>query len=173
MAKKKTTAKRLTDEEIQKFKALLLAKRSEILGDVSTIEKETLQKTRSDLSNMPIHMADVGSDNFEQEFTLELLDSERKVLAEINDALKRIEEGTYGICEGTGKPIERSRLEAIPWARYSIEYADQIEKGTGRRGEAFRGPISTFPVGEEEEETDEHEEFEEPSEDTKDHQENM
>ena len=145
MAKKKSTAKRLTAEEIQKFKALLLAKRKEILGDVSTIEKETLHKSRSDLSNMPIHMADVGSDNFEQEFTLELLDSERKVLVEIEDALKRIEEGTYGICEGTGKPIERERLEAIPWARYSVEYANQMEKGLGRRGEPLKGRHFRIP----------------------------
>jgi DnaK suppressor protein len=172
MARKKTkTTKRLTPEEIQEFKALLLAKRSEILGDVSTIEKETLQKPRSDLSNMPIHMADVGSDNFEQEFTLELLDSERKVLVEINDALKRIEEGTYGICEGTGKPIERGRLEAIPWARYSVEYANQKEKGIGKKGEVSKVPSSGFPQGEEEE-PEEQEEFEEPSDDTKDRQEN-
>ncbi len=166
MAKKKTTTKRLTPEEIQEFKALLLAKRNEILGDVSTIERETLQKPRSDLSNMPIHMADVGSDNYEQEFTLELLDSERKVLTEINDALKRIEEGTYGICEGTGKPIERSRLEAIPWARYSIEYANQQEKGAGRKGEISKGAASGFEGGEEGE-PEEQEELEEPSEDTK------
>jgi len=164
MAKKKTT-KRLTAEEIQEFKTLLLAKRKEILGDVSTIEKESLQKSRSDLSNMPIHMADVGSDNFEQEFTLELLDGERKVLVEIEDALKRIEEGTYGICEGTDKPIERSRLEAIPWARYSVEYANQKEKGLGKGGTAG------LPAGEGEE-PEEQEEFEEPADDTKDQQEN-
>jgi len=170
MAKKKTT-KRLTAEEIQEFKALLLAKRKEILGDVSTIEKESLQKSRSDLSNMPIHMADVGSDNFEQEFTLELLDSERKVLVEIEDALKRVEEGTYSICEGTGKPIERSRLEAIPWARYSVEYANQKEKGVGKGGETFKGAAAGFPAGEGEG-PEEQEELEEPADDTKDQQEN-
>ena len=169
MAKKKT-AKKLTSEEILEFKALLLAKRKEILGDVSTIEKETLQKPRSDLSNMPIHMADVGSDNYEQEFTLELLDSERKVITEIDDALKRIEEGTYGICEGTGKPIERERLEAIPWARYSVEYANQREKGAGRKGESFKGAAAGFPSGEEPEGE---EESEEPADDTKDQSEGM
>jgi RNA polymerase-binding protein DksA len=169
MAKKKT-AKKLTSEEIQEFKALLLAKRKEILGDVSTIEKETLQKPRSDLSNMPIHMADVGSDNYEQEFTLELLDSERKVLVEIDDALKRIEEGTYGICEGTGKPIERERLNAIPWARYSVEYANQKEKGLGRRNEYFQKTGAEFPSGEEPESE---EESEEPADNTKDQSETM
>lgn len=169
MAKKKT-AKQLTPEEIQEFKALLLAKRREILGDVSTIEKETLQKPRSDLSNMPIHMADVGSDNYEQEFTLELLDSERKVLVEIEDALKRIEEGTFGICEGTGKPIERSRLEAIPWARYSVEYANQKEKGAGRRGGSMGKTMPGLGGGED---ADPEEEFEESAEDVKDQPEPM
>jgi len=164
MAKKKTN-KKLTAEEIQKFKALLLAKRHEILGDVSTIENETLHKARSDLSNMPIHMADVGSDNFEQEFTLELLDGERKVLTEIDDALKRIDEGTYGICEGTGKPIERQRLEAIPWARYSVEYASQMEKGLTKREEGLGKSMPGFPSGEEPEAE---EDFEGPVDDTKD-----
>jgi DnaK suppressor protein len=118
-------------------------------------------------------MADVGSDNFEQEFTLELLDSERKVIIEINDALKRIDEGTYGICEGTGKPIERGRLEAIPWARYSVEYASQKEKGLGKKNEPYKGMPSRFPAGEEEgEEHEEHEGFEESGDDTKDQQEN-
>ncbi len=164
MAKKKTS-KRLTAEEIQEFKALLLAKRKEILGDVSTIEKETLQKSRSDLSNMPIHMADLGSDNFEQEFTLGLLDSERKVIMEIDDALKRIENGTYGICEGTGKPIERERLEAIPWARYCVEYASQLEKGLARKEENSGKSPAGFLTDEDQEPE---EDLEGPSDEQKD-----
>ena len=78
---------------------------------------------------MPIHMADIGTDNYEQEFTLGLMDSERKLLREIIDALGRIENKTYGICEGTEKPIAKARIEAQPWARYSIEYARMIEQG--------------------------------------------
>ena len=136
MRKKKTTSVKLTAEEIQNLKALLLAKRKEILGDVSYMENETLRKQRSDLSNMPIHMADVGTDNFEQEFTLGLMDSERKVLTEIEDALKRIEEGVYGICEGTGQFIEKERLEAIPWTRYCVAYAGQMEKGGSQKQES-------------------------------------
>ncbi len=78
---------------------------------------------------MPIHMADIGSDNFEQEFALGLMDSERKMVHEIDDALQRIEDGTYGICEATGKPIPKARLEAQPWARYCVEHARTLEKG--------------------------------------------
>jgi DnaK suppressor protein len=84
---------------------------------------------------MPIHMADIGTDNFEQEFALGLMDSERKILAEINDALGRIDEGVYGTCEGTGKPIAKARLEANPWARYCIKYATMVEQGLVREGE--------------------------------------
>ena len=78
---------------------------------------------------MPIHMADLGTDNYEQEFALGLMDSERKLLREIDDALQRIEEGTYGICEATGEPIATNRLKAKPWARYCVEYARKLEQG--------------------------------------------
>lgn len=135
MKKKKTKRNRLTPAEKKKFKALLLEKRNEMLGDVTSMENETLRKTRSDLSVMPVHMADVGTDNYEQEFTLGLMDSEVKVLREIEYALQRLEEGTYGICEGTNKPIEKERLEAIPWARYCVAYAQLVEKGIAERQE--------------------------------------
>jgi len=78
---------------------------------------------------MPIHMADLGTDNYEQEFALELMDSEIKLLREIDAALARISEGTYGICLGTGQPIPKARLEAQPWARYCVEYARMVEQG--------------------------------------------
>jgi RNA polymerase-binding transcription factor DksA len=78
---------------------------------------------------MPIHMADVGSDTFEMENTLGLMDSERKLLKEIDDALDRIENGTYGICEGAGGTIAKARLKAIPWARYCVKCASLSEKG--------------------------------------------
>jgi len=119
----------LMPAEIQKFKAILLAKRNEVLGNMTCMEAETLHRQRSDLSNLPIHMADVGSDNYEIENTLGLMDSERKLISEIDAALERIEDETYGICEGSGKPIPKTRLEAIPWARYCVEYATLLEKG--------------------------------------------
>jgi RNA polymerase-binding protein DksA len=138
VSKKKTSSrskkgKHLTKTELNNFKKLLLEKRLEILSDVTKIENESLKKSRldatGDLSNVPIHMADIGTDNFEQEFALDLMDSERKLLDEIHRALERIEDGTYGICEGTGKPIPKARLKAQPWARYCVEYARKIEQG--------------------------------------------
>ena len=82
-----------------------------------------------DLSSMPIHMADIGTDNYEQEFALGLMESERKLLREIDEALGRIENQTYGVCEGTGKLIRKARLEAQPWAKYCVEYARMLEQG--------------------------------------------
>jgi DnaK suppressor protein len=129
---KQSGGRRLTAAELEHFKALLVEKRKEILHNVTEIEGETLRKSRldasGDLSSMPIHMADLGTDNYQQEFSLGLMDSERKLLVEIDDALQRIENGTYGICEGTGRPITKARLEAQPWARYSVEYARIVEQ---------------------------------------------
>lgn len=135
----RTRKSRLSAASIEHFKQLLLEKRREILKNVNEIEDEALKKSRldatGDLSSMPIHMADLGTDNFEQEFVLGLMDSERKLLHEIDDALQRIDEGTYGICEGTGKPIRKARLEAQPWARYCVIYARMLEQGIAREEE--------------------------------------
>jgi len=135
----RTKTSRLAAATIEYFKQLLLEKRREILKNVNEIEDEALKKSRldatGDLSSMPIHMADLGTDNYEQEFVLGLMDSERKLLHEIDDALQRIENGTYGVCEGTGKPILKARLEAQPWARYRVEYARMLEQGIAREEE--------------------------------------
>lgn len=129
----------LSRTELQKMREALLAKRRAILGDMSGMEAEALGIARhgasGDLSNVPTHPADIGTDNYEQEFTLGLLESERILLTEIDEALERIAEGTYGICLGTGKPINKARLEARPWAKYCIEYARMIEKGLVHPGE--------------------------------------
>ncbi|MHC4212248.1 MAG: TraR/DksA family transcriptional regulator [Planctomycetota bacterium] len=130
---KRTKKERLSAADIERFKQMLLEKRREIVGDVNEINDEALKKSRldasGDLSSMPIHMADLGTDNYEQEFALGLMDSERKLLNEIDDALRRIFNKTYGICEGTKKPIKKARLEAKPWARYCVDYARMLEQG--------------------------------------------
>jgi RNA polymerase-binding protein DksA len=124
----------LTPRELEHYRELLLAKRRELVGDMSSMEREALRSAQgSNLSNLPLHMADMGTDNYEQEFTLGLVEKDRQLLREINRALAKIMDGTYGICEGTGKPITKPRLEAQPWAKYSIEYARQMERGMIRR----------------------------------------
>jgi RNA polymerase-binding protein DksA len=133
------TSEYLNEQEVEHYKQLLLDKMREIVGDVNSIEDEALKKSRldasGDLSSMPIHMADIGTDNYEQEFSLNLLDGERKMLRDIIEALQKIDEGIYGICEVTGRGISKDRLEARPWARYCIEYAKLVEKGIVREGE--------------------------------------
>ena len=117
---------------LEHYRDLLLAKRRELVGDMSQMEREALRSSGgTNLSTLPIHMADMGTDNYEQEFTLGLVEKDRNLLREINAALAKIQNGTYGICEGTGKPINKPRLEAQPWARYSIEHARQLERGMG------------------------------------------
>ena len=124
----------LNARDLEHFRDLLLAKRRELVGDMSQMEREALRSSgNSNLSTLPIHMADMGTDNYEQEFTLGLVEKDRNLLREINSALAKIQDGTYGLCEGTGKPISKARLEAQPWAKYSIEHARELEKGGVRR----------------------------------------
>ena len=129
----------LTRTELAKFRRLLIEKRRSLLGDMQGMEDGALgrnmQESSGDLSNMPTHPADIGSDNFEHEFTLGLLEGERKLLDEINAALGRIESKWYGICLGTGLPIPKPRLKIKPWSKYGIEYKRMIEKGKVKPGE--------------------------------------
>ena len=139
-----TNRDKLTPAEIKKFKATLLKKLTEILGNVTIMESEALRRDRSDLSNMPIHMADLGTDSYEIDNIIGLVDSERKILVEVNDALSRIEDGTYGICQGRGELIPKQRLKAIPWARYCVACATLLEKGLLAKKD-YRGYVEAFP----------------------------
>ena len=78
---------------------------------------------------MPLHMADVGTDTFDQDLALGMAETERKLLNEINSALKRVEEKTYGMCEMTGRPYPKTRLKAKAWARFTIDAARKVESG--------------------------------------------
>ena len=123
----------LSKKDLEFFRDLLLEKRRELVGDMSSMEREALQGSGdSNLSNLPMHMADMGTDNYEQEFTLGLVEKDRTLLREINHALVKIQDGSYGTCEATGVPIGKPRLEAKPWARHSIEYARKLEQSRGR-----------------------------------------
>jgi len=118
--------------DMKGYKDILLSLRSRLRGDVNALADAALKKTRSeangDLSSMPIHMADIGTDNYEQEFTIELISNEQTTLKKIDAALERIRKGTYGICEGTGKPIPKARLRVKPWARYRVEHKRHLEE---------------------------------------------
>jgi DnaK suppressor protein len=119
--------------EVQIYKEQLLQLRARLRGDVTQMADATLRKNRTesngDLSSMPIHMADMGTDNFEQEFTLSLMQSEEGTLDQIESALERIEDGTYGECEECGTRIPKARLGAIPYATLCVKCASQQERG--------------------------------------------
>ncbi len=129
MSKAKDSQSGLSAQDIEKYRTLLLAKRREILSSVWSMEEGSIRRSSTDLSTLPMHMADLGSDNFEIENTIGLMESERQILFEIDEALQRIEHGTYGVCEGLGECIGKRRLEAIPWARYCVKCASLHEAG--------------------------------------------
>ena len=115
------------------YRQRLLSLRARLRGDVNTMADAALKKSRSDangdLSSMPIHMADLGSDNFEQEFTLSLMESDEGLLGRIEVSLERLEDGTYGQCEECGVRIIKARLNAIPYATLCIKCASELEQG--------------------------------------------
>jgi len=122
----------LCDADLAEFKELLLCKRAELSGNVRELKRHAMDnKSQGGLehSAMPIHMADLGSDNWEKEFTLGLIVNEQKVVREIDEALERISNRTYGVCLVTHKRITKARLRAKPWAKYCIQYALAREEG--------------------------------------------
>jgi RNA polymerase-binding transcription factor DksA len=123
----------MTKPEMESYRECLLALRRRLDGDISHLADEALRRggkngTNGNHAGMPIHMADIGSDNFEQEFTLSLLQNEELVLGEIADALERIRLGTFGRCEDCGSAIPRARLNALPYTRHCVACARKLEE---------------------------------------------
>lgn len=138
--------KPLTERDLKKFRKLLLEFRDRIVGDITFLTDDSLHRTGrdtgADLSGASQHSADHGTDNFDREFALSLATTEQDVIYEVDEALMRIEEGTYGICEMTGVYIEKARLEVIPYTRYSVQAQAQMEQGRAKYrpfAQAFRG----------------------------------
>ena len=123
---------KLGKKELEEYRALLHTKRRQLVGMLSGMEDEALRSSGGNLSNMPVHMADMGSDVYEQDFTLGMAETERAIINEIDAALQRIEDKTFGVCQMTGKPISKARLDAKPWAKYTIE-AERIAESSGSR----------------------------------------
>lgn len=110
--------------EWQKFYANLLELREQLVKQMNGLAEESAQE----LAGYSLHMADSGTDNFDRDFALSLLSSDQDAVYEIEEALKRIEKKTYGVCELTGKSIPKARLEAIPWTRFTVEAQAQLER---------------------------------------------
>lgn len=127
----KKTEKKLGKKELEHFKKLLLKLKEDLLHDIKNMSdnpKSGGEADSRDLSGHVQHMADVATDMYDKEFNLNLASKDREVLQLIEAALKRIEDGTYGFCLETGKPIGFARLEAIPYVEYCLEHQEALEK---------------------------------------------
>jgi len=110
--------------EWQKYYSRLLELREQLMRQMNGLAKESAQE----VAGYSLHMADSGTDNFDRDFALSLLSSDQDAVYEIEEALKRIERNTYGVCELTGKAIPKARLEAIPWTRFTVQAQAQLER---------------------------------------------
>ncbi|MCI0538682.1 MAG: TraR/DksA C4-type zinc finger protein [Verrucomicrobiales bacterium] len=111
-------------QEWAKYYAMLLDLRERLRNQMNGLAKESAEE----MASYSLHMADSGTDNFDRDFALSLLSADQDAVYEIEEALKRIEKGTYGICELTAKQIPKTRLDAIPWTRFTVEAQAQLER---------------------------------------------
>lgn len=119
----------MKNEEIVSFRETLEHLRARLRGDLDQMTDEAIGRESSsgNLSNLPLHMADLGTDNYDQEFTLGLIENEQGTLGLVNEALGRVTQGTFGQCVECGNLISKPRLQAIPYARHCIECARKLE----------------------------------------------
>ena len=121
----------MTKQELASYKKLLQQRRAVLAGDVNHLEEGALRKSKDDAATLDIsNFADLGTDNFEQDFMIGLIENSEETLREIDGALQRIEDGNFGVCEEGGHPVGKSRLKVIPWARLCIECQRKAELET-------------------------------------------
>ena len=142
--------------EWQKYCQRLMELREQLHRQMNGLAKESAQE----LPGYSLHMADSGTDNFDRDFALSLLSSDQDAVYEIEEALKRIEKKTYGVCELTGKTIPKARLEAIPWTRFTVGAQAQLEREGALRSRRIGqlGTVDSTGATEVESEEDEPEE---------------
>jgi len=119
----------MTPEELEKIRTVLLERRKTLAGDVESLSNQALQNEGG--SHLPVHLADHGSDTFNKEMALGLVETEEQEIRAIDDAFRKIEEGTFGSCEECEQDIPAPRLEAIPYARYCIHCQQKLEEEHG------------------------------------------
>lgn len=119
----------MNKRDLKKFEKLLLERREQIVRGLDTMKGDLLYQKMTDRPTSDVDAAaEIGTDSFERETALRVYRNESEELREIDEALKRIEDGSYGTCQGTGNPIPKKRLEAFPTARYCVEYQAELEK---------------------------------------------
>ena len=124
--------KKYPQKDLKEFKKVILKRKEEILDAIKHISEDTLRKSQKDasgdISGYSFHMADVATDTYDREFSLGLASSEREILYELDDALKRVDDGSFGVCEDCSSLISKSRLKAVPAARTCIKCQEKREK---------------------------------------------
>jgi len=118
----------MNKREQAKFKKLLLGQRARIMGELRQIEEVNLHDGTANAGSDFNSLAEVGTDNFDRETALKVASTEAESLQEIDEALRRVDDGIYGDCEGCKKPIPKKRLEVNPWARYCVECQSKLER---------------------------------------------
>jgi len=142
-----------------KYYQNLLDLRERLVNQMSGLAKDSAEE----MAGYSLHMADSGTDNFDRDFALSLLSSDQDAVYEIEEALKRIERDTYGVCELTSKSIPRARLDAIPWTRFTVEAQAQLEREGALRQKRL-GALGTIDnAGSNESEAEEEEPEEKPA----------
>lgn len=128
----KIVQSKFTKKELRDFKKLVLKRKNEILESIYHISEDTLKKSQKDasgdISGYTYHMADIATDTYDREFSLGIASNERQFIYELDDALKKIEDGTFGICEDCKIPITKTRLKAVPYARFCLKCQEKKEK---------------------------------------------
>jgi len=128
--KKPATA--LTKDETAKYEKQLIKLRDELLREFRKLSGAAKDDTGNDASeghgSYSMHLADAASDSHDRSMSLDLASNEMGIVTEIENALRKIENGTYGICEGSGKAISKARLDAVPYVRFTREYQEEVEK---------------------------------------------
>lgn len=142
--------------EWRKYQERLLELRDQLLRQRDGLAKDSAQE----MASYSLHMADSGTDAFDRDFALSLLSSDQDAIYEIDQALQRMERHTYGVCELTGKPIPKARLEAIPWTRFTVQAQAQLEREGALRQRRL-GSLGTVESGGLSEPEPEEPEFEE------------
>ena len=152
-------AVRKVKPEWEKYYENLLDLRERLLNQMNGLAKESAEE----MSSYSLHMADSGTDNFDRDFALSLLSADQDAIYEIEEALKRIEKDTYGVCELTGKQIPKARLQAIPWTRFTVEAQGQLEREGALRQRRLGTLGSVDSAGSVEVESEEEEAEEKPA----------
>ncbi|MFA5320361.1 MAG: TraR/DksA family transcriptional regulator [Candidatus Omnitrophota bacterium] len=124
--------KKMPKTELTAFKKLILKKKEDVIEHIKDISEETVKKSQKDasgdISSYTYHMADVATDNYDREFSMGRVSDDREFLYELEDALKRIEDGSFGICEECESLISKTRLKAVPSARLCIKCQEKKDK---------------------------------------------